>query len=116
LKKEEAARRRLLANVSHELNTPLTFIQGNVKAILDEVIPSSDSSYLRTIYDDTLSMSHMIQDLQELSMLELEQLNFTFKEVDICLFIKQIYEDNQVNFRRLNIVLMYEEKRDKDVP
>src|SRR5690625_1254251 len=66
LKKMEQARRRLLASVSHELNTPLTFIQGHIKAVLDGVVSRDDTSYLRAAYSDTKMMVHMIQDLQEL--------------------------------------------------
>lgn len=115
LENEEAARSRLLANVSHELNTPLTFIQGNVKAMLDEVIPSSDTSYLRTIYEDTRSMSYLVKDLQELSMLELGQPAFKRREVNICVFMKQIYEENKNNFARTQIHLTYEEVIDENI-
>ncbi|MBS4208329.1 ATP-binding protein [Bacillus sp. FJAT-50079] len=95
MQKIEKARRRLLASVSHELNTPLTFIQGYIKAMIDGVISKDDSTYLRTIYSDTKMMAHIIRDLQELSKLEAGQVRFQFKEVEMASFFCQLYEEHQ---------------------
>lgn len=114
LKREEETRRRLLTNVSHELNTPLAFIQGYVKAMLDEVIPRTDTSYLRAIYDDTKMMSHMIQDLQELSIIEMGHLTFRLREVNISVFMEQLYVENQTVLQGDQIDFFYKESKDID--
>ena len=95
LKKMETARRNLLASVSHELNTPLTFIQGHIKAVLDGVVSRDDSSYLRAAYNDTKMMVHMINDLQELSQMETGHIHFQFSEHNIEAFIKNVYEEHK---------------------
>lgn len=109
LKKAEEERNRLLANVSHELNTPITMIQGYIKAMLDEVIPRTDTAQLRAVYDDTILMALMIQDLQELSMMELGHVTFEPKKIDIDVFMRQIYEENLFQFEAANIELLYQE-------
>lgn len=95
LQKIEASRRRLLASVSHELNTPLTIIQGYIKAMIDGVIPRHDTSYLRTIYRDTQMMAHIIRDLQELSLLESDALAFRFTQMDMRSYLQEIYEEQR---------------------
>lgn len=107
--KIENSRRRLLASVSHELNTPLTFIQGYIKAMLDGVVSRDDSSYLRAVYRDTQIMIHMIDDLQELSKLESGQMYFQFKEVNIQPFIQEIFEEQKSIFHEKDLQFIYEE-------
>lgn len=107
LKKMEQARRRLLASVSHELNTPLTFIQGHIKAVLDGVVSRDDTSYLRAAYSDTKMMVHMIQDLQELSQLESGHIHFQFSEHNMETFIKKIYEEQKAAFHENDFHFVY---------
>src|SRR5690625_5675589 len=57
LQKMEQSRKRLFASISHELNTPLTFIQGYIKAMMDGVVSKNDSSYLRMVYKYTKMMT-----------------------------------------------------------
>lgn len=110
LREMENARRRLLASVSHELNTPLTFIQGYVKAMMDGVVPKEDSTYLRAVYKDTQMMARMIEDLQELSTLESGQFTFQLEDVDIRLFLRQLYEEQRPSFKEFDLNFTYKEQ------
>lgn len=95
LQKMEQTRRQLLGSVSHELKTPLTFIQGYIKAMMDGVVSKDDSTYLRAVYSDTEMMAHMIHDLQDLSQLESGQMTFHFEQVYIKAFFKDLYEEQK---------------------
>lgn len=68
----EAARRELIANVSHDLRTPLASIQSFVEALEDDVIKDEETfqRYLNTIRLETMRLGGLIQDLFELSSLE----------------------------------------------
>lgn len=68
----ESARRELIANVSHDLLTPLASIQSFVEALEDDVIKDKDTfeRYLKTIRLETKRLAGLIQDLFELSSLE----------------------------------------------
>lgn len=114
LQKVEESRRRLLASVSHELNTPLTFIHGHVKAMLDGIVPKDDTTYLRAVYNDTKMMTRMIADLQELSILESGQYSFHFKEVDMKTFIVQMYEELQPLFNGKDLHFIFKESIGKE--
>jgi signal transduction histidine kinase len=65
----EARRRQLLADVAHELRTPLSVIQANLEALVDGVYPT-DQEHLRSVIDETKTMSRLLNDLQTLSTAE----------------------------------------------
>ncbi|NCC30894.1 MAG: HAMP domain-containing histidine kinase [Chloroflexia bacterium] len=69
----ETERRHMVADIAHELRTPLTVVQGNLRAMLDDVYPLSKSE-VATIYDTTLSLRRLVDDLRELSLAEAGQL------------------------------------------
>lgn len=69
LEQTEATRRELLANVAHELRTPLTTIKGTMEALMDDVLPASDDTWLQ-VYREADRLQHLVHDLQELSRVE----------------------------------------------
>lgn len=69
LEAEEANRRRLLADLSHELRTPIAVIEGHLEAILDGVYPA-DAAHLDPILDETRVLDRLIDDLRTLSLAE----------------------------------------------
>lgn len=69
LESAESQRRRLLADVTHELRTPLSVIQGRIEGLRDGVYPRDDAT-LDAILEDTRHMSRIIEDLRMLSLAE----------------------------------------------
>ena len=69
LQANEKLRRNLLADVAHELRTPLSVIQGNVEGMLDGVYPRDDS-HLTPILDQTAVMARLLDDLRTFSLVE----------------------------------------------
>lgn len=115
LQKMEKSRKQLLASISHELNTPLTFIQGYIKAMIDGVIDRYDSKYLRSIYSDTNMMSAMIRDLQDLSKLESEQVSFNYQTVDgLDYFMDVIHEQSWMIEKKHNTAIKTINELDKE--
>jgi two-component system OmpR family sensor kinase/two-component system sensor histidine kinase BaeS len=62
----ETLRRNLLADVAHELRTPLSVLQGNLRAILDDVY-ALDKAEVARLYDETRLLSRLVSDLHELA-------------------------------------------------
>lgn len=71
LRKLEQVRRDFIANVSHELKTPLTNIRGYAETLLEEdALPLFASRFLQKIYDNSIRLGHLVQDILQLSNLE----------------------------------------------
>lgn len=76
LSKADALRRELIANVSHDLRTPLASVQGYVETVMmkDETLTAEERhQYLKTIFGSTERLSRLVQELFELSKLEAKQ-------------------------------------------
>ncbi|HEX3053121.1 MAG TPA: ATP-binding protein, partial [Aggregatilineaceae bacterium] len=73
----QAAQRDFLANVSHDLRTPLTSIQGFSQAILDGVTsdPATAQHAAQIINDEAARMHRMVEELLELARLEAGRVN-----------------------------------------
>jgi two-component system sensor histidine kinase BaeS len=67
LETNETRRRELLADLAHELRTPLQVIRGSIEAMLDGLYPP-DESHLRPVLDKTELMAKLLDDLRTLSM------------------------------------------------
>lgn len=75
LNKDREWRHQMLADIAHELRTPLFILQGNTEAMLDGVLPASKEN-LTTIHQETLFLSRLVEDLRTLSLAEVGQLKF----------------------------------------
>lgn len=69
LQVNDEQRRHLLAEVTHDLRTPLTIIQGQLEGLLDGVYPR-DEAQLGAILDETRLLSRLIDDLRTLALSE----------------------------------------------
>jgi signal transduction histidine kinase len=77
----EQQRRDLLADVAHELRTPLSVIQGNVEGMLDGFYPP-DRVHLEPLIDETRVMARLLDDLRTLSTVEAGVLRLRREIVD----------------------------------
>jgi signal transduction histidine kinase len=77
----EAQRRNLLADVAHELRTPLSVIRGNVEGVLDGLYPA-DEAHLGPILEETAVMARLLDDLQTLSTAEAGVLRLNRQRVE----------------------------------
>lgn len=66
-------RKQLLANIAHELKTPLAIIQGNLEGMLDGVIHPGKEE-LESLFEEAVRLNRLIKDLRELSLAEVRQL------------------------------------------
>lgn len=73
LEQGERQRQQLVADVSHELRTPITVLQGNLRALLDEVYPLGKAE-IAALYDETLLLARLVEDLGELTRAETGQI------------------------------------------
>lgn len=67
----EEQRKGFVANVSHELRSPITSIAGYLQGMLDGTIPQEEhQKYMQVVYDETQRLTRLIRDLLDLSRIE----------------------------------------------
>ncbi|MFK8076492.1 MAG: ATP-binding protein [Granulosicoccus sp.] len=75
LEQSRTARRKWIAEISHELRTPVAILQGEIEAIEDGIRPF-DSYTLGSLQSETLRLSRLISDLHDLSLSDLGALEY----------------------------------------
>ncbi len=88
LEHAEQLRRNMVADVAHELRTPLSNIQGYLEAIRDRVI-KPDAATIRSLNEEAALLSRLVNELQELSLAEAGELKLVYQEEDIAKLVKQ---------------------------
>jgi signal transduction histidine kinase len=88
LEHAEQLRRNLVADVAHELRTPLSNIQGYLEAIRDRVM-RPNAATIRSLNEEAALLSRLVDELQELSLAEAGKLKLVYQAEDIAKLIKQ---------------------------
>jgi two-component system OmpR family sensor kinase/two-component system sensor histidine kinase BaeS len=83
LDRAETTRRNLVADIAHELRTPLSVIQGNLEALLDGVYPLTPET-VTPIHEETLLLSRLVDDLRELALAEAGQIKLDRQPTDLA--------------------------------
>lgn len=87
------SRTHLLANIAHDLGTPVTVIQNYLQAIHSGIIEDDEREhYLRLAYSKIKILNRLITDLFDLSKLEAQQLQFNFRPLLVCEWITHLQE------------------------
>lgn len=80
----EESRRDFVANVSHELRSPITSVQGFAQGMLDGTIPADEHSrYLQVVVDETHRLSKLIGNLLNLSRIENQETSLAYSDFDV---------------------------------
>ena len=105
--KQENARKKLIANISHEFKTPLTIISGYSQLMLSEAKDEEDKKSLNVMISESERLSNLVHEFLELSKLESGNIKLNKEKVDINTLIKDEIEklDVDIKNKRLNIKL-----------
>lgn len=102
----EGTRRRFVANISHELKTPMTTIGGFIDGIIDGTIPPEKQSYYLSIVSAEIKrLSRLVQSMLSLSKLESGEQQINRSDFDICDMVLKIVvsQEQRIGNRNLNI-------------
>lgn len=88
----EKARKLMLTNISHDLKTPMTLIQGYTEAILDGMFNTKEEQrrFLELIQSKISELSHLTDDISELSRLESRQIMLDIQSVSISSILAKV--------------------------
>ncbi|UOQ44483.1 HAMP domain-containing histidine kinase [Halobacillus salinarum] len=94
IKQAEQSRRELVANISHDLRTPMASIRAFLQAIQDGVVedPKAKEQYMRTISLEVERLDHMIQQLFELSVYDSGQMKLHKEWVALDQWLIEVME------------------------
>ncbi len=109
LKKLQMMRSQFLANVSHELRTPIFAIQGYIETLLNGAIddPKVNKHFLEKANNHTVSLSNLLNDLIDISMIESGEMRMSFRYFDIISFIKNIINELHHMAEEKNIKIIF---------
>jgi len=88
LEHDEQLRRNLIADVAHELRTPLSNIQGYLEAIRDRVM-KPNAATIGSLNEEVALLSRLVNELQELSLAEAGELKLVYQAEDITKLVGQ---------------------------
>lgn len=91
LARAETQRRHMIADVAHELRTPLAVIQANAEGMLDGVLPF-DAEQVNAIYKETLLLNRLVGDLRLLSLAEAGELTLERQPTAPGALVEQVVE------------------------
>lgn len=99
-----------VANVSHELRTPLSMMHGYSEALLDDIAstPEERNELAQVIYDESMRMGRLVQDLLDLARIEAKHLSSSPEDVDISAFLQRIRRKYTVFSQERGIALHIE--------
>ena len=106
LAESETINRSFIANISHELKTPMTNISGYVNGLLDGTIPrDQQDKYLRIISDETMRLARLVRSMLDLSRIDsgamtLQKQNFNLREV---IFRALLSFEHRIEEKRIEI-------------
>lgn len=92
LKMEEKIRNDFLANISHDLRTPLTAIQGFLEALQDGLVGDEETrqKYYQVMYQETMHLNRLVEDLMDLIKLENKDITLFKTPVDIPQLLEKL--------------------------
>lgn len=108
----EDSQKELLANISHDLKTPLTAIKGYIEALSDGMAtePEKTSRYLNIMGNNVEHLEKLVEDLFLHSKLNVDQVAFDFQMTSIADYLDYLVEEIQLELEEKSVEVIWENK------
>ncbi len=104
LMRQEALRKRLTANVAHELRTPISGLRGEIEGMIDGLIPANKEN-LQSIYSEIGRLGSILDGIEDLSQVEATSMSLKKRDVRLQPFLKAIVERYRKIFENVGVSL-----------
>ena len=92
----------MIADIAHELRTPISVIVGEIEAIQDG-IHKADEQAMSLLHSQISSLKNLVNDLYDLSESDRGSLKYKMEKIDIAALVEQNYKNHLLNFEKKNI-------------
>ncbi len=114
IEKSEELRRSFVANVSHELRSPMTSIGGYVDGILDGTIPQeNEKKYLEIISSEVKRLSRLVSRMLDITRLQAEDFSHSAVKYDFCEQVRRVIIgfEPKIAEKNININVFFSQER-----
>jgi two-component system sensor histidine kinase BaeS len=102
LQNTEQSRRQWVADISHELRTPIAILRGEIEALQDGIIPL-DENALASIHAETMRLNRLVDELYQLSLSDVGALRYNKENLEPLSLLKEICDNYRHEFERKGI-------------
>jgi signal transduction histidine kinase len=103
LEEAEVTKRQMIADVAHELRTPISVLRSGLEGLMDEVLPANNETYA-ALHTKTLLVGRLVDDLQQLAMADAGKLSIQTQPIELSQLLNRIQttigvelEDQQID-------------------
>ena len=100
----DAGRQRWIGEISHELNTPLAIVKGEIEALIDGVRPPTKAN-LASILEEIDRLGKLTRDLKTLSLTDSDNLWMEFERVNAVPFLENLLKSHRSRFEKARLTL-----------
>ncbi len=104
LEKHEKERRQWIADISHELRTPVAVLQGEIEALLDGIHQTTPET-IHSLHAETLRLKRLVEDLYQISLSDLGTLTYHKENLDLIKTLRDSIQSYRTEFDRKGITL-----------
>ena len=108
ISKADKAKRDLIANVSHDLRTPLTMISGYGQMMIDLPNEKTDEN-IKVIIDEATRLNYLVNDLLDYAKLQDNKIKLNIQEINISMLLANIYDTYHHINNKLHLDLIMED-------
>jgi signal transduction histidine kinase len=109
LERSDHERRAMLADIAHELRTPLSVIRGRLEGIVDGIYPENGPQVSMAL-EQTYLLQRLVEDLRLLTLAETGQLAFDKRDTDVGVLIERVLEMFSAEAHEKHLSLSFTEK------
>lgn len=110
LEKNEQARRQWMAEISHELRTPIAILRGEIEALQDEIRPLNQNA-LVSLHGEAVHLGRLADDLYQLAMADVGTLTYKKESLNLSSLLNDVCSSFENIFTAKGIVLTFSQEQ-----